>query len=104
MCLISDVNCFKRLRPYRLLLFLVSHDQWNFLLFKSEYAISNGYFHLIRICSIFHTNSVNGKLKAWSLRLRKNHFCILNNGRGRALQSSITFFLYTLYRVTILTI
>ena len=45
----------------------------------------------------FHKNDDNRKLKAWSFRLRKNDFCRLYNERARALQSSITFFLYTLY-------
>ena len=45
----------------------------------------------------FHKNDDNRKLKAWSFRLRKNDFCRLCNERARALQSSITFFLYTLY-------
>ena len=46
----------------------------------------------------FHKNDDNRKLKAGSFRLRKNDFCRLYNERARALQSSITFFLYTLYR------
>ena len=41
----------------------------------------------------FHKNDDNQKLKAWSIRLRKNDFCRLYNERARALQSSITFFL-----------
>ena len=41
----------------------------------------------------FHKNDDNRKLKAWSVRLRKNDFCRLYNERARALQSSITFFL-----------
>ena len=65
-----------------------------------KYAISTSYFHLIRIAQSFfkfHKNDDNRKLKAWSFRLRKNDFCRLYNERARALQSSTTFFLYTLY-------
>ena len=36
-------------------------------------------------------------LKAWSFQLRKNYFCMLNIERPIAHQSSITFFLCTLY-------
>ena len=46
----------------------------------------------------FHKNGDMGKLKAWSFRLWKNDFCKLSNERARALQSSITFFWYTLYK------
>ena len=41
----------------------------------------------------FYNNGGNQKLKAWSFQLRKNCFCI----RPIAHQSSIIFFLYTLY-------
>ena len=41
----------------------------------------------------FHNNGDNQKLKAWSLQLRKNPFCMLNIQRPIAHQSSITFFL-----------
>ena len=36
-------------------------------------------------------------LKAWSFQLRKNYICMLNIERPIAHQSSITFFLRTLY-------
>ena len=47
----------------------------------------------------FHKNGDIRKLKAWSFRLWKNDFCRLYNERARALQNSITIFLYTLYSV-----
>ena len=47
----------------------------------------------------FYNNSGNQKLKAWSFQLRKNYICLLNIERPIAHQSSITFFLYTLYNV-----
>ena len=46
----------------------------------------------------FHKNGDIRKLKAWSFRLLKNDFCRLYNERTRVLQSSITIFLYTLYK------
>ena len=45
----------------------------------------------------FHKNGDIRKLKAWSFWLWKNDFGRLYNEHARALQSSITFFLYTLY-------
>ena len=45
----------------------------------------------------FYKNGDIRKLKACSFRLCKNDFCRLYNKRARALQSWITFFLYTLY-------
>ena len=36
-------------------------------------------------------------LKAWSFQLRKTYFCMLSFDRPIAHQSSIVFFLYTLY-------
>ena len=45
----------------------------------------------------FYNKGSNQKLKAWSFQLQKNYKCMLNIERPIAHQSSITFFLYTLY-------
>ena len=64
-----------------------------------KYAISTGYFHLIRICPIFLQISQkwcrSKAKKAWYFGMRKNDYCRLYNERARALQSFITFFFDT---------
>ena len=57
--------------------------------------ISTGYFHFIRICSIFLQISQKWcQSKAKSLVfLPANYFCRLNNERVKPLQSLIAFFL-----------
>ena len=61
---------------------------------RCKYAISTGYFHLIRICLIVlqipYKYVAIQKLKVWSFRLRNSNLCRLNIDRAKALQS--TFF------------
>ena len=73
MCLISDVNCFlKEIKADRPLLLLVSRYRYmiNGILFCSKVKISDfdRLFsfdaYLLNFFFKFHTNSVNGKLKA----------------------------------------